>query len=94
MTGTDETPIQIDESYFRGQRNYGRELILEGDIVPQGEDRAREHEERASPSPSYSDESQITRDIGTGCSFRGRQNHWKRMVGPWVVGFYKSLGEV
>lgn len=31
LVGTTESPIQIDESYFRGRRKYGKGRLLEGD---------------------------------------------------------------
>ena len=39
MLGTAEEPIQIDEAWFAGKRKYNRGRLLQGNRVPESEDR-------------------------------------------------------
>lgn len=93
MIGTLEEPIQVDESYFSGRRKYNRGRMQRGDKSAPGEQQARQElvielESWGSVDPSDDD----------GDEFSGRptrkNNYGQRVVGPWVVGLYKSKKEV
>lgn len=42
MVGTDEQPVQIDESYFQGRRKYNTGRLRDGDKVEEAEKKAKE----------------------------------------------------
>ena len=82
MDGTIFSPIQIDESYFSGRRKYNRGRMLEGDKKKQSYAEYYDWGEE-SPEP----------DEQEPCPVRGK-NYGRRIVGPWVLGLYKSSSEV
>ena len=90
MTGTATQPIQIDESYFRGRRKYNRGKCRLGDITMPGEHEARaemEIEIIAAVEQEPGDECGI-KEVGVRPSSYGN-----RVIGPRVVGLYKSSAE-
>lgn len=77
MTATINSPVQIDESYFRGLQKYMRGHILQVYRALQEESEARYEEDRYSPSKSSSD-SDVTRNL-QGRTITGKDS--------WIIGF-------
>jgi len=77
FTGTEEEPIQVDESYFRGRRKYNRGRYGPYDKRNPGEKKAQKEEE------------ELVADV-----IESKRNHGNRILGPWVVGLYKSAEQV
>ena len=92
MKGTQTEPIQVDESYFSGRRKYNRGRLAKGDKRSSREYIARTMMEielsgwgDVEPCTDAVDEVEVR---------NYRTNYGNQVVGPWVVGLYKSAKEV
>ena len=83
MSGCFHEPIQIDVSYFRGKRAYNRGRFSAWDKQHPDEKRARKEEE----------EREI-KDFTGDCVLVNKQNFGDRVIGPWVLGIYRSREKV
>ena len=92
MKGTQDEPLQIDESYFRGRRKYSRGRLEAGDTTHPNERAAQQEMEIemsgwGSDDPSSSDDE--LEPLRT-----WRTNYGSRVLGPWVVGIYRNKNDV
>ena len=91
MRGTVDEPLQLVESYFAGRRKYNRGRLRAGDKKPRGDEESQtEHiikmAQWGSVDPSSGEDELERRPTF-------RTNYGKRVVGPWVLGVYKSCSE-
>ena len=93
MRGTPEQPIQVDESYFSGRRKYNRGRLAKGDKRS-----SREYTARTALEIELAEWGSVDPPVHAGGEFAEkptrRTNYGEQVVGPWVVGLYKSNTEV